>query len=110
MASCHCILKAYDLFPIAGSDDELETVVNIHFRFVLGCDDYYDKTLGNYLPGDPDEVEFLDASVDILSTRVMLPKDDALYAWAEKYFEDNRDEAIGVGHVCMDLDNREYDG
>jgi hypothetical protein len=85
-----------------------EADVIIHFNFTPGSPDFYDRQLGGYLPGDPEEIEFIKAEIDLGGGK-RKPACDVLSGWAESYLDDHHDEAREESWDVLQSDRDEAD-
>lgn len=53
----------------------------------------YSRSLGGYLPPDPEEMEFAGVAASVNGCWLELADDDDLYGWAVRWFDDHQDDA-----------------
>lgn len=69
------------LIEIGGQEREFE--VEVEIRQYAGCPDFYDRTLGGWLPGDAPETELLSAKIKGQDMPVWLWEAMAEMDWPE---------------------------
>jgi hypothetical protein len=67
------------------------------YTFYPGCNDYWDKSVGVWLPGDPDEIEVQSYLVEHGDSNWVKPDKDlesSLELWIDDRWDDMREQAI----------------